>query len=206
MSTPARWGLYPGTFDPVHLGHLAVAQDALNALALAGIVFLPAGAPPNKVDRGVAPGEWRAHILEAAIAGKPGFYVSRAEIERAGLSRLVDTLEALRRGELPPIPADARLFVISGYDTVADLPHWQYPARILALTEWAAHPRAGRPVPSDADFVAWFGPQAGRIHRLAGIASPHGSTEVRARLAAGRPVDDLVGPAVAAAIAHSPRP
>lgn len=203
---PPRWGLYPGTFDPVHLGHLGVAHDALRSLGLQGVVFLPAGEPPNKVGRGVSPGAWRARILAAAVADEPGLYVSSADIERPGLSRLIDTLEALRRGEISPIPADAQAFVLSGWDTVADLPTWREPARILTLAEWAAHRRAGHAAPTDAQLSAWFGAQAQRIHRLPGVSLDRGSTEVRARLAVGLPVDDLVGPRVAAALRASPRP
>lgn len=202
----ARWGLYPGTFDPVRLGHLGVARDALTHLGLAGVVFLPAGAPPNKAGRAVAPGLWRAAILEAACTADPRFQVSRVEIERPGLSRLVDTLEALRRGEIDPIPAQARVFVLSGWDTVMDLPTWQQPGRILGLVEWAAHQRQGHAIPSDADLTAWFGPAAVRIHRLPGASPNYGSTLVRARLAAGLAVDELVGPAVANALRLNPRP
>lgn len=203
---PSRWGLYPGTFDPVHLGHLGVAKDALSSLNLSGVVFLPAGEPPNKAGRSVAPGSWRASILEVAVADESGLFVSRADVERPGLSRLVDTLNLLRQGALAPIPADADVFVLSGWDTVADLPTWQEPARILELAEWAAHRRSGHGEPDDAQLTAWFGPLAGRIHRLPGVSSSHGSTEVRARLAAGLPVEHLVGPVVAAALDANPRP
>ena len=95
---PGSLGVFGGTFDPVHLAHLAVAQEAAEALGLERIVFIPAGEPPHKPGRAITPGEQRLAMLELAIAGNDRFAIDRRELDRGGPSYTVDTLEDLSRG------------------------------------------------------------------------------------------------------------
>ena len=89
-------GILGGTFDPIHIGHLAIAEEAREALGLERVLFVPAGLPPHKPDRRSRPAEDRLAMVRLAIAGNPAFALSRIELDRAGPSYTVDTLEALR--------------------------------------------------------------------------------------------------------------
>lgn len=142
-----RIGVFGGTFDPVHVGHLAIALAALESAKLDRIVFVPARRSPLK-DRGPAAGEAdRLLMLEAAVKGEPRFAVSRVELEREGPSYTVDTLEALR--------ADGELFLILGSDALADFPRWRSPERIRALAKILVARRPGAPEP-DAPWAQAF--------------------------------------------------
>ena len=92
-----RLGIFGGTFDPIHIAHLAVAEEAAEALGLERVLFVPAGIPPHKPDRAITAGEHRLAMVELAIAGNERFAVDRRELDRPGPSYTVDTLEALRR-------------------------------------------------------------------------------------------------------------
>ena len=142
-----RIGVFGGTFDPVHVGHLAIALAALESAQLDRIVFVPARRSPLK-DRGPDAGEAdRLLMLEAAVKGEPRFAVSRVELEREGPSYTVDTLEALR--------ADGELFLILGSDALADFPRWRSPERIRALAKILVARRPGAPEP-DAPWAQAF--------------------------------------------------
>src|SRR3954454_13095496 len=92
QSAGAGWAIFGGTFDPVHLGHLAIAEQAVDELGLAGVIWVPAGVPPHKTNRIVTVAGHRAAMVELAIAGNPRFRMSRVEIERTGPSYSVDTV------------------------------------------------------------------------------------------------------------------
>jgi nicotinate-nucleotide adenylyltransferase len=123
-----------GTFDPVHYGHLRLAETARDAdrLSLDKLLFIPAGQPWRKGDRVVSHPSHRSAMLGLAIQGNPAFEMSTLELEREGPSYTVDTLEILR--EHYP---GSELFLIMGQDALADLPNWREPERIVALT-WLA--------------------------------------------------------------------
>jgi nicotinate-nucleotide adenylyltransferase len=96
--TPARpgsIGIMGGTFDPIHLGHLAIAEEARESLGLARLLFIPAGVPPHRDADSVSPGEARAAMVGLAIGGNPAFELSRVELDRAGPSFTADTMDAL---------------------------------------------------------------------------------------------------------------
>lgn len=135
----ARIGVFGGTFDPVHVGHLAIALAALESVPLDRIVFVPARRSPLKDRDPVASVADRVAMLEAAIAHEPRFGLSRVELERDGVSYTVDTLEALRpQGELS---------LILGSDALADLARWRRPDRIRELATIFVAARPGAPVP-----------------------------------------------------------
>jgi nicotinate-nucleotide adenylyltransferase len=132
-------GVFGGTFDPVHVGHLAIAQAALEAAHLDRVVFVPARRSPLK-DRGPYAGEAdRLAMLEAATKDEPCFSVSRVELDREGPSYTVDTLEALR--------PEGELYLILGSDALADLPKWRSPERIKELAKILVARRPGAPEP-----------------------------------------------------------
>lgn len=189
-------GLLGGTFDPIHVGHLAVAEEAREALGLERILFVPAGRPPHKPGRPISPVEHRVAMVELAIADNAAFALSRVEVERPGPSYTVDTLAGLlaadRSAPEPTVIVSAEQFV--------DFMDWREPERLLRLARLAVVPRAGYAM-LGRSFVAEHFP--GLEDRVTFLAGPHldvSGTEIRARAAAGRSIRYLVPQAVAAYI------
>jgi nicotinate-nucleotide adenylyltransferase len=145
-----RLGVFGGTFDPVHVGHLAIALAALESAKLDRIVLVPARRSPLK-ERGPEASEAdRLLMLEAAVKDEPRFAVSRVELDREGPSYTVDTLEALRpQGEL---------FLILGSDALADFARWRLPERIRALAKILVARRPGAPEPDTSGAQAFDAP------------------------------------------------
>lgn len=193
-------GILGGTFDPIHLGHLAIAAEARVALGLAGVVLVPAAVPPHKRDRSITPVEQRVAMVELAVAGDPWLAVSRIELERAGPSWAVETVTAFAAAAAAEGRA-APWFILS-VEALAGFPTWREPERILDLCRLAVVPRPGATPPSPAELAARF---PGRDDRIALLPGPHlaiSATEVRAHVAAGAPIGHLVPPPVAGWIAR----
>jgi nicotinate-nucleotide adenylyltransferase len=192
------WGILGGTFDPVHYGHLAIAESAREELGLAGVLFLPAGVPPHKPEGAVAAAEARTAMVELAIADNPAFRLCRAELDRPGPSYAVDTAEELVRR--PPVAgADPAGFVwIMSSEALAGLPGWRRPQRLLGLVRVAVAPRLGYPRPDPAWVAGQFPGLESRIVFLDGPELGHSSSRVRALAGAGRSIRYLVPPAVEA--------
>ena len=133
-----RVGVFGGSFNPIHLGHLLLAEDILELLALDRILFVPAGAPPHKPPRGLAPAQDRYAMTELAIRGNPRFAISDLELRRPGPSYTVDTLAALGRAGGP----DLTLFLLIGSETFLDLLSWKHPQRLTQLARLVVIPRA----------------------------------------------------------------
>ncbi len=123
-----RLGLFGGTFDPPHLGHLVVAQDVAERLSLDGLLFLVAGLPPHKRGEVLSPPSLRVEMARAAVAGNPLFNVSEVELDREGPTYTVDTLRHFR-----VVHPDAELFFLLGADQLAEFHEWQEPEGIAAL-------------------------------------------------------------------------
>jgi nicotinate-nucleotide adenylyltransferase len=191
---PRSLGVMGGTFDPVHLGHLAVAEEAREVLDLQRILFVPAGQPPHKPAGEVTPVEHRLAMVDLAIADNPAFELSRIEVDRAGLSYTVDTLEALAA-------TGDRLTVILSAETFAELPSWHEPERLFAAARVAVAPRWGYPAPDPGWLAATFPGREDRVSYLEGPRLGVSSTALRARVAAGRSIRYLVPEPVAAYIA-----
>ena len=136
-------GVMGGTFDPVHIGHLAVAEEARARLNMAEILFVPAGQPWLKADTYISPAEHRINMLRLAIADKPYFKLSTMEIERAGASYAVDTAAELK-GQLD---AADELFFILGWDSLTELPQWREPQRLIEICHLVVALRPGYPAP-----------------------------------------------------------
>lgn len=195
-----RIGVFGGSFDPVHLGHLLVAECCREQAGLDRVMFVPAAVPPHKLDRTLAPAEDRLAMLRLATGGHDAFEVSTVELDRGGVSWTVDTLAAL--AALHPA-AEWRL--ILGPDALADLPTWRDPQRILTLAEPLAVERqslddvAARA--ADRRLAELLGPE--RLARLvAGCVRMPAigirASDVRERVAAGRSIRYLVPRAVEA--------
>ncbi|MET0773006.1 MAG: nicotinate-nucleotide adenylyltransferase [Candidatus Limnocylindrales bacterium] len=186
------WGVMGGTFDPIHLGHLAVAERARESLDLAGVVFVPAARNPLKDVGPMAPSEERVAMVELAIAGNERFRASRIELERERPSYTVDTLEAFHAdGRYAGGGREDPVLILS-VEAITRLPDWHRIDRILELARVAIVPRRGYP-PTDAGTLeAVFPDRASRFLVLDGPDLGHSATEIRARVAAGRSVRYLV--------------
>jgi nicotinate-nucleotide adenylyltransferase len=192
---PGSLGILGGTFDPVHLGHLAIAEDAREWLGLERVLFVPAAVPPHKPDREVTDARHRLAMVQLAIEGNPAFAVSRLELDRGGRSYTVDTLEAMRAdGIVDP------WFILSS-EALAGLPTWRDPERILELCRLAVLPRGGEPSVDPSWMDAAFPGRASRVRFLPGPLLPISGSVIRRRAAAGRSVRYLVPDAVARYIA-----
>lgn len=195
---PGSIGVFGGTFDPIHFAHLAVAQEAAETLGLEQVLFVPAGQPPHKPDRIITSGEDRLAMVKLAIAGNARFAVDRVELDRAGPSYTVDTLEALRaRSVAGDSPA---LTLVLSAEAFRELPTWREPRRILELACLAVAPREGYP-PVPASFMDQAFPESpNRVTYLDGPRMRLSASELRTRAAAGRTLRYLVPDAVAAYI------
>ena len=190
---PLRLGIFGGTFDPPHDGHVAVAKDVADALRLDRLLWIPAGEPPHKSRQDLTPASLRLEMVHAATAADARFEVSEAETERAGRSYTVDTLRALRRG----FP-HAALYLIVGADEYDALGGWREPERILELARLAVVDREGACAADTIPDVA--GADAADFVPVQRIDIS--STQVRVHVAAGHDAADLVPTAVATIIEH----
>lgn len=183
-----RLGVLGGTFDPIHLGHLVLAEEGQRRLRLERVVFIPAGEPWRKAGQPITPAGHRLAMVRLAVAGNPLFEVSAVEVERAGPSYTADTLEQLRaeRG------ADAEVYLLMGEDALEDLPHWKDPQRIVAQAWLAVVPRvSGGEL--DVNKLEATVPGIGR--KLVAFEMPRldiSGTELRRRAAAGESLRYLV--------------
>jgi nicotinate-nucleotide adenylyltransferase len=182
-SSVSNIGIFGGTFDPPHMGHLIAAQDACEALSLGRFIFVPAAEPPHKRGTGVSRSSVRLEMLEAAVADNPTFEISRLELERSGPSYTVDTLRALS-AEFP----GAALHLLIGVDQVREFSTWREWEEVLKLAQIVMLTRAGG---EEA------GPRAPFVRQIVNVTRVDvSSTLIRARVAAGRSVRYLVPQAV----------
>jgi len=188
-------GVLGGTFDPIHVAHLAIAQAALETFALRRVLFVPAAQPPHKPGRPISPAEHRFAMVEVAIAGNPGFEVSRMELDRAGPSYTVDTLAALHAAD-----PETRLALILSAESFAGLPTWNEAERILTLADVIVAPRFGYDEVDGSFLARQFPSSRAQAVFLDGPRVWLSASEIRQRAAAGRSVRYLVPDAVAAYI------
>ena len=181
-------GLLGGTFDPIHLGHLIIAEAVRAQLGLDRVIFIPAGEPWLKADRGITAGEHRLAMVRLAIEEAPFFEVSTIEVDKPGPSYSVDTVSDLRdRG---------KLYFIVGPDALADIPRWKEPARLVELCQLIA---VGRPDSYEADLRALEAAVPGISKRIMFADVPQigiSSTQIREKVRAGHSIRYLVPPAV----------
>ena len=181
-------GVLGGTFDPIHMGHLIIAEETRARLNLAKILFVPAGEPWLKANNLISPAEHRVQMVRLAIAGEPYFKLSTMEIERAGPSYTVDTIAELG-GQLG---AGDKLFFILGWDNLIQLPQWHEPSRLVKLCRLVPVPRVGHPSP-DLDSLEAAIP--GLSQSITMLDTPQieiSSSEIRDRVARGLSIHHLV--------------
>jgi nicotinate-nucleotide adenylyltransferase len=178
-----RLGLFGGTFDPVHYGHLLLAECCREQCRLDEVWFLPAATPPHKQSRPLTPATQRIEMLQLAVGGHQPFQVCPLEIERGGVSYTVDTLAELARQE-----PGRELFFLLGADSLDDLPHWREPARLCQLAVPVAVCRPGAPPPNYDVLAPLVPPERLAEIRRHLVNMPQiglSSREIRSRIAAG---------------------
>ncbi len=180
-------GVMGGTFDPVHNGHLEVAEEARNKLGLAGVIFMPAGQPWMKADREIAPARHRLRMLELALAGKPYFSISTMEIERRGPTFTVDTITELKGLR----PGDA-LFFIMGQESLNQLPRWHQAPRLIGLCRFVVAPRPGASRPDLEALEKELPGISGQVVLLDRPYVDISGTDIRERVARGLSIRHLV--------------
>lgn len=208
-----RVGLLGGTFDPIHLGHLAAAAAAQSELALDQVRFIPSSVPPHRPDTPRASGYHRLQMTALAVAGHAGWQASDVELERGGASYTCDTLATLRRAE----PA-AQFFFITGADAFAEIAAWRHYPGVLDQAHFVVIARTGssfdglkarypRLMPrmvevNDRPATSGTTPASPSIFLINAATPDVSSTEVRRRASAGEPLAGLVPDAVADYIAE----
>lgn len=190
-------GVYGGTFDPPHLGHLAAAQEALEAFGLGRVLFMPNERNPLKLDHQVTPTHHRLAMTRLAVQDDPRFEVSLADLGGNGPSYTVDVLARIR-GELP---AGMNLAFITGMDVLHELHRWREPQRLLEIARLIVVERPGQQTLNPAEVDARVPGASRRIAVVRTVGVAISSTELRERAAAGRSLRYLVPDAVAAYIA-----
>ncbi len=190
-----RLGIFGGTFDPVHYGHLLLAETCRQDLSLDEVRFIPAGCPPHKPDADISDGHARADMLKLAVSGYPEFTVDRRELRRTGPSFTVDTLI-----EFAAEFSESELFFLMAADSLKDIPTWREPERIAELASIVAVNRPGLPAPTDAQVRDWVGDLAHRITVVRMPGADLSATELRARGRSGKGLRFLTPRAVEAFI------
>jgi nicotinate-nucleotide adenylyltransferase len=190
MEPIARLGLFGGSFNPVHLGHLLVAQAAREELALDRVVFIPAAHSPFKPETELAPAAARLQLLRLALAGESRFEIDEQELARGGVSYTIDTVRDYARRF-----AGAHLHYLIGTDLVAQLPAWRDAESLARLVEFVLIPRPGEAPPT---LPAPF-----RLRPLRGFPLGVSASQIRERVRSGQAIDWLTPPAVAEAIRNN---
>ncbi len=182
-----RLGVYGGTFDPIHTGHLAIARGVVAHCGLDRLLFVPSARPPHKQGHAMAPPDDRYRMAELATLHDPRLEVSDTEINRPGLSYTVDTLEALRR----KYGGASEIHLVLGADSLLEIDTWHAPDRIFDLATVVTVPRPGKDL---------TGVDPGWLDRVVNIQLPEidvSSTDIRRRVGQGLPIAHLVPEEVA---------
>lgn len=190
-----RLGVFGGTFDPIHLGHVAIVRTVRDALALDLVIVVPAGQPWMKSEPPVASAEDRLAMTRLALALEPKTRVSRVDVDRPGPTYTVDTLRDLR-GEYPTQGPDAPQWCfITGADALNTIDQWREPDALIEMAHLVGVQRPGHPAPTP--------PIPAQSWSLVAMDPVDiSSTDIRARVRAGEPIDHLVPDAVAGYIAE----
>ena len=185
-------GIMGGTFDPIHIAHLIIGEEARTRLALDRVIFIPAGEPWMKPGHTVSAAAQRAEMVRLAISSNPAFSLSLNETERPGPTYTVDTLEQL----LGELGYDTQLFLLLGWDTVAEMASWKAPYRISKMATVVAFPR---PHFSKPEITVLERAMPGIADRIVFLDAPYleiSSTDIRTRIAEGGSVRYMVPDAV----------
>ena len=191
-------GVLGGTFDPIHIGHLKVAEEAIARLDLPRILFMPAGQPWLKLNNAnfISPVPHRLEMVRLAISDDPRFKLSTLEIERSGPTYTVDTIAQLQS----QLGKGDEIFFILGWDNLIQLPQWHQPQRLIEMCRLVAVPRVDFPLP---DLPALEKELPGISQRVILFDKPRidiNASEIRRRAAEGKSISDFVPAAVASYI------
>ena len=186
-------GVLGGTFDPVHLGHLMMAEEARTSLDLSEVLLVPAGQPISKPNDTVTPARQRLEMLQLAVAGNPNLKISTIEIERKGPSYTADTIAEIRSA----YGGGYEIYFILGWDSLAQLPDWYEPSRLLGMCYLVTVPRPGWKRPSMKTLEGVLPAIKNRVIFLDGPKVDISATEIREMAARGESIDHLVPEAVA---------
>jgi len=181
-------GVLGGTFDPIHNGHLAVAEEVRSRLDLAVILFVPAGQPWLNKTSPISAAEHRVEMVRLAIADKAHLKLSTIEIERPGATYTVDTMAELQA----QLGAENDLFFILGWGSLAELPQWKEPSRLITLCHLVAVPRPGYPRPDLKALEALIPGLSQRVILLEKPEIDISASEIRDRVARGLSISHLV--------------
>lgn len=184
---PQRVGLIGGTFDPIHWGHLIMAEEARHQAHLDQVLFLPAGEPPHKVGQPITPVAHRLQMVQLAIASNPAFRLSRLDVDRPGPHYSVDMVRLF----LERAPTGTEVFFVVGADSLEDMPRWKDPAHLLELCHVLAMSRPGHQ--PDLEQLAQVLPTVReRVQVLSMPLIGISGTDIRRRVREGRPIRYLV--------------
>ncbi len=192
-------GILGGTFDPIHLGHLIIAEEARCRLDLDKVIFIPSGRPWMKANRSIAPAEHRLAMIKSAIASNPHFDVSCIELDRSGPTYTVDTLVQL----WTELGYTSLMYLLVGWDSLRDMSKWKAPLRISKMATVVAFPRPGYEKPDVSGLEADAPGLSARLVMLDGPFIGISSTGIRQRVAAGQSVRYLVPETAAQYIADN---
>ena len=187
-----RVGVLGGTFDPVHNGHLIIAEEAQAKLGLEKVIFIPAGRPYFKDGENVSDMERRLEMLELAINGNPSFEIDTMELEREGATYTIDTMEELRRR----MGKEVELFFIIGIDALSELGRWREPERLVSICHFATMRRPGFTELDLEEMEIEVPGVSGRVHVLDNVQVDISSSDIRERVGLGQSIRYLVPPAV----------
>jgi len=185
-------GVLGGTFDPIHIGHLKVAEEVTASLNLNEVIFMPAGQPWLKADSPISPAEHRLEMVRLALAGKSYCKLSTMEIDRPGPTYTVDTMAELKR----QLGSGDELFFILGWDNLTQLPRWHEPSRLIKLCRLVAVPRVDYPVPDLKPLEAAIPGLSQRVILLQEPRIDINASEIRQRVRDGLSIHNLVPEAV----------
>jgi nicotinate-nucleotide adenylyltransferase len=186
-----RVGVIGGTFDPIHIGHLILAEGAHDVLQLERVFFVPAGQPPHKRSLRITASQHRLQMVRLAIEGNGCFAISRVDLDRAGPSYTVDTIRLLQEAWGP----DTRIHFLIGGDSLSELPTWHQPERLIEICQVVAVPRPGY----EPDLEALDHEIPGAADRVQVLRTPLvdlSATAIRDRVRNGRSIRYLVPQAV----------
>ena len=187
--------IFGGTFNPIHLAHVALAEAAFRELALDALLLAPSATPPHKASTGLAPAEHRLRMAQLAAAGRTGWHISDLEVERGGRSYSIDTVRAVTEAyhlEAPP-------YFLIGADMLQELAEWWEADRLVELCRFAVAARPGSKLEPPPRLVETIGHEQAQVICGRVVPAPLmdiSSTDIRSRVAQGQPIDHLVPAAV----------
>jgi len=181
-------GILGGTFDPIHRGHIVIAEKARKKFKLEKVIFIPAGQPWLKTDHEISTAPHRVEMVKRAIAGKKYFEISNMEVDRTGPSYSVDTVEELYR----QLGGGTAIYFLVGWDSLAELPQWHEPSRLIKICKLVAVTRTGVIRPDLKTLEAYVPGVTGSVMWLDIPPIDISSSDIRERVAKGLTIDGLV--------------